>query len=62
MRRPRIKKSVSPLPGEDVAVEVMYSSICHSDIHTYKGDWGRRFIRWCQAMRWSVALWPSVQM
>jgi len=25
---------------KDVVVEIMYSSICHSDIHTYKGDWG----------------------
>lgn len=25
---------------KDVVIEIMYSSICHSDIHTYKGDWG----------------------
>lgn len=25
---------------KDVVVEIMYSSICHSDIHSYKGDWG----------------------
>lgn len=25
---------------KDVVVEIMYSSICHSDIHTFKGDWG----------------------
>lgn len=25
---------------KDVVVEILYSSICHSDIHTYKGDWG----------------------
>lgn len=25
---------------KDVVIDIMYSSICHSDIHTYKGDWG----------------------
>ncbi|GHH05914.1 NAD(P)-dependent alcohol dehydrogenase [Pseudodonghicola xiamenensis] len=26
--------------AKDVVIEIMYSSICHSDVHTYKGDWG----------------------
>ena len=26
--------------AKDVVIDIMYSSICHSDIHTYKGDWG----------------------
>ncbi|ARE41213.1 Alcohol dehydrogenase [Rhodovulum sp. P5] len=25
---------------KDVVIEIMYSSICHSDIHTVHGDWG----------------------
>lgn len=25
---------------KDVVIEIMYSSICHSDIHTVNGDWG----------------------
>lgn len=26
--------------SKDVVIEIMYSAICHSDIHTIKGDWG----------------------
>lgn len=26
--------------AKDVVIEIMYSAICHSDIHTIKGDWG----------------------
>lgn len=26
-------------PG-DVAIEILYSGICHSDLHTVRGDWG----------------------
>ena len=30
-------------PGpHDVAIEIMYSGICHSDIHTVKAEWGRQ--------------------
>ncbi|MGR3322603.1 MAG: NAD(P)-dependent alcohol dehydrogenase [Pseudooceanicola sp.] len=25
---------------KDVVIEILYSAICHSDIHTIKGDWG----------------------
>ncbi len=26
----------------DILIEIMYSGICHSDIHTVHGDWGKR--------------------
>lgn len=28
------------LRSNDVAIEILYSGICHSDLHTIKGDWG----------------------
>lgn len=28
------------LRGNDVAIEILYSGICHSDLHTVNGDWG----------------------
>jgi len=28
------------LRPNDVAIEILYSGICHSDLHTLKGDWG----------------------
>lgn len=28
------------LRANDVAIEILYSGICHSDIHTVNGDWG----------------------
>src|SRR6187402_3849118 len=28
-------------PGEhDVRIEILYSGVCHSDLHQAKGDWG----------------------
>ncbi len=30
------------LRDNDVAIEILYSGICHSDLHTVKGDWGER--------------------
>ena len=36
---PMIIKRRDVLP-EDVRVEIEYSGICHSDIHTVRGDWG----------------------
>ena len=29
-----------PLGDDDVLIEIKYASICHSDIHQMKGDWG----------------------
>lgn len=26
--------------GDDVVIEILYSGICHSDIHTARGEWG----------------------
>jgi len=28
------------LRSDDVAIEILYSGICHSDLHTVNGDWG----------------------
>lgn len=28
------------LRGNDVSIEILYSGICHSDLHTVNGDWG----------------------
>ena len=28
------------LRPNDVAIEILYSGICHSDLHTVNGDWG----------------------
>ena len=28
------------LRGNDVAIEILFSGICHSDLHTVNGDWG----------------------
>jgi uncharacterized zinc-type alcohol dehydrogenase-like protein len=25
---------------KEVQIEILYSGVCHSDIHTVKGDWG----------------------
>ncbi len=30
------------LKDNDVAIEILYSGICHSDLHTVKGDWGEQ--------------------
>ncbi len=30
------------LRDNDVAIEILYSGICHSDLHTVKGDWGEQ--------------------
>ena len=28
------------LRSNDVAIEILYSGVCHSDLHTINGDWG----------------------
>ncbi|HBU61280.1 MAG TPA: hydroxyacid dehydrogenase, partial [Oceanicaulis sp.] len=28
------------LRSNDVAIEILYSGVCHSDLHTARGDWG----------------------
>lgn len=30
------------LRNNDVAIEILYSGICHSDLHTVNGDWGEQ--------------------
>lgn len=27
--------------AKDIAIDILYAGICHSDIHTVKGDWGK---------------------
>ena len=35
-------------PGPtEVLFDVVYAGICHSDIHTARGEWGPQNIRWC---------------
>src|SRR6478752_10692604 len=29
-----------PVGDNDILIEIKYASICHSDIHQMKGDWG----------------------
>ncbi|HZP16219.1 MAG TPA: alcohol dehydrogenase catalytic domain-containing protein, partial [Nocardioides sp.] len=29
-----------PVGANDVLIEIKYAGICHSDIHTVRGDWG----------------------
>ncbi len=29
------------LTAEDVAIDILYCGVCHSDLHTVKGDWGK---------------------
>ena len=31
-----------PVGDNDILIEIKYASICHSDIHQEKGDWGRQ--------------------
>lgn len=31
-----------PVGGNDILIEIKYSGICHSDIHTIRGHWGKQ--------------------
>ncbi|WP_350340124.1 alcohol dehydrogenase catalytic domain-containing protein [Paraflavitalea speifideaquila] len=31
-----------PVGDNDILIEIKYSGICHSDIHTIKGHWGKQ--------------------
>ncbi|MDL0089415.1 NAD(P)-dependent alcohol dehydrogenase [Campylobacter gastrosuis] len=31
-----------PVGDDDILIDIKYASICHSDIHTIKGDWGEQ--------------------
>lgn len=33
-----------PVGDNDILIEIRYSGICHSDIHTIKGHWGKTAI------------------
>ena len=48
--------------SEDVELEVLFCGICHSDIHTARGDWGEvayQDMRLWESLLVSVALLPS---
>lgn len=32
-----------PVGNDDILIEILYSGICHSDIHTANGDWGNPY-------------------
>ncbi|MEO5684512.1 MAG: alcohol dehydrogenase catalytic domain-containing protein [Chitinophagaceae bacterium] len=38
----------------DVLIDIKYSSICHSDIHTIRGHWGKQSYPRCLVMRLRV--------
>ncbi|MFY7816070.1 MAG: alcohol dehydrogenase catalytic domain-containing protein, partial [Chryseobacterium taeanense] len=31
-----------PVGEDDILIEIKYASICHSDIHQMKGEWGKQ--------------------
>ena len=41
------RRDVGP---KDVLIEIAYAGVCHSDIHTVRGDWGADHL---SAGRWS---------
>ena len=45
------RRDVGP---KDVLIEIAYAGICHSDIHTVRGEWGPSATR-----RWSATKWPA---
>lgn len=34
-----------PVGDNDILIEIKYSGVCHSDIHTIRGHWANKFIR-----------------
>lgn len=42
------RRDVGP---HDVAFDIHFAGICHSDIHTVKAEWGSRTILSCRATR-----------
>ncbi len=42
------------LRSNDVAIEILYSGVCHSDLHTARGDWGPTPLRSFRAMKSSA--------
>jgi len=46
------------LGAKDVAIKIRYCGVCHSDIHTIRGDWGRFNTRKSSVMSWPAKLPP----
>lgn len=44
-----------PAGPDDVRIEILFSGICHSDLHQARDDWGGAMFRWCPATRSSAA-------
>ena len=43
-------------PGDDdVLIDILYSGICHSDLHQARGDWGNSMYPMVPGMRSSAA-------
>jgi len=51
------RRAVGP---RDVLLDILYCGVCHSDIHTVRGEWGRRSTRACPATKLSGVSLPSV--
>ena len=51
--RPLPSSAASPAPN-DVAMEILYCGVCHSDLHQARNDWGFAATRWCPATRSSA--------
>lgn len=41
---------------DDVVIDILYSGVCHSDIHNAYNDWAGLSIRWCRDTK-SLAVW-----
>ncbi len=39
------------LRENDVAIEILYCGVCHSDLHTVNGDWGHNLTRWSRVTK-----------
>lgn len=39
------------LRDDDVAIDIEYCGVCHTDIHYVENDWGAPFIRWFQGTK-----------
>ena len=42
------------LGSHDVALDILYGGICHSDIHQVREEWGSSLFQWFQGMRSSA--------
>ena len=46
-------------PGPtEIAIDILYCGVCHSDLHMARNEWGSPSIPWCPATRSSAASPP----